>query len=73
MFTKLVTEIRRMLMAGKSIYTATIRFDETPPSAVFHSTLDGFEYVISITPTKAATLNDAGEPADLTPTGGENE
>lgn len=56
------TDIVRMLRVYLGDETMTLRRDETPPSATFHATLDGFEYVISITPTRAARINDAGEP-----------
>ena len=59
MFHQLVTAIRRTI--GPKA-TLTVRSDETPPSATFHALMDGHEYVISVTPTRRATLNDAGEP-----------
>jgi hypothetical protein len=57
-FRALVTAIRDAIGPG---VTMTVRHHEEPPSAVFHGTLNGSEYVISVQPTRAATLLDATE------------
>jgi len=59
MFARLVDAVRQVAREGE-MYSARVRRDEHPPTAVFSCELDGDEYIVSILPFDSSRYEDDG-------------
>jgi hypothetical protein len=57
MFARLVDAVRQVAREGEA-YSARVRRDEHPPTAVFSCSLDGDDYIVSILPFDSSRYED---------------